>query len=308
MALPIPAQKATPASPNPRQSAQMAQPVPKPTIMPQSSAAVPASMASGPNPMGAGIPPGMSRSRAPLAGKFGQSGTQAPAPPTPLDDLNKAMEDSIKAIDSDTAKQQGMLTNQMLASQRAADVVNSRLGNSIGGGYAQLQGAAQGAGMDAIAKAGLAGNEQKRNMMLAMLDKKLQQANRQEERGWQQDDRNEDWAREMDRMRFEKFGTFPTAQGAEPGSNTSAAFTPEQFRSAYNAIQAKMFNFGGISSPTGQAVAKHMQEEYMRTGKWPSVQEIDDFLQGLSGDDKSSIKGSKEDEEKAKKHAEYRPS
>lgn len=117
-----------------------------------------------------------------------------------MDDMNAFYQQLLNDDASSWQQEQGQLQNQMGAFGREADVMNARMGRSMGGGYASLAGGALGKGMQAYNQASQAHGDRRRQLQLAWLDKQLQEKQRQEERGWQQDDQNKDQEMQLMQM------------------------------------------------------------------------------------------------------------
>jgi hypothetical protein len=96
--------------------------------------------------------------------------------------LDQTYNDVMASMDKSWQGQQQLLQGQMGALQRGAAVTNSRMGAGVGGGFAALQGAALGEGMNEMAKASLADNERRQALMMDFLGKRLDEQHRSEDR------------------------------------------------------------------------------------------------------------------------------
>jgi hypothetical protein len=130
------------------------------------------------------------------------AGQGAPPPPASqgedqsssvMDEMEGYYQDLLGEDAADWEKKQEALRGEMAGYGRQADLLNSRMGHSsISGGYASLSGAALGKGMEAFNEAEMAHSERRRQLQLEYMGKKIEEARRQEERGWQQEDQSED--------------------------------------------------------------------------------------------------------------------
>jgi hypothetical protein len=146
-----------------------------------------------PTPGGFGHMPGGNNTN-PGWNKEPGGGAGTPAPTTDpgagstMDDIDAFYNDILADDEAAWGKQQGMLQEDMGGFMREADVMNARMGRSMGGGYASMAGAALGKGMRAYNEADLAHGDRRRQLQLAYLDRQLEEKRRQEDRGWQNED------------------------------------------------------------------------------------------------------------------------
>jgi hypothetical protein len=110
-----------------------------------------------------------------------------------MDEMEGYYQDLLGEDAADWEKKQEALRGEMAGYGRQADLLNSRMGHSsVSGGYASLSGAALGKGMEAFNEAEMAHSERRRQLQLEYMGKKIEEARRQEERGWQQEDQADD--------------------------------------------------------------------------------------------------------------------
>jgi hypothetical protein len=233
---------------------QMGQKMPAP--------AMPAGMPSLPGGMQAG-----DKFTPPTGG--GAGGTPADPGAGNMDDLNKLYEDILGQHDASWAEQQKLLQSQMGAGQRSADNLNARMGRSIGGGYSQLQGQAMAGGMRAMSQAKLSSDEQRRGVMLDWLEKQLGEKQRQEERGWAQEDMDAQAPMDFINMLIASGEEIDTALMAQL---MSGEMTPEE----YWAQQ-------GDAEPTSYEAAGQTFDSKEEYDKWKKAEALRRQLSGSFG-------------------------
>lgn len=158
----------------------------------------------------------------------------APARSTPYDtrnNINAFYDQQLGAQEESWKGQEQLLQGQQNQRLREADVINARMGRGIGGGYANIQAAANAAGMNEMQKAWLSNQEAvnalKRDQFGALTDERQ----RQEERSWQTADQEKRRRDDMMRTIFENTGEVPSegllnyymqgGGGSSPGAQTT---------------------------------------------------------------------------------------
>lgn len=111
---------------------------------------------------------------------------QGPAGNAPMEQINSKYQDVLKGFDTDAAKNQGLLQNQMGSRLRESNVMANRMGGGmgVGGGFASMTSGANARGMNEMAKAQLASSDSRRGIMMKWMDDQLGESRRQEEHGW----------------------------------------------------------------------------------------------------------------------------
>jgi hypothetical protein len=278
---------------------------------------------AGPNALGRGaqqMAPGAAGPRARTTATMGNfnvipgSGVAARA--------NKSQFDKALADDEASWKdEQARLQNQMGAFGREADIMNARMGRSIGGGYASLAGAAMGKGMDAYGRAAQAHTTDRNKLQAAYLDKQLQEkryqeglsredAQRAEERGWAKEDQAAADTRAFEQMYFEQYGEYPSkeaiAQAAVGDMAGAMAMGKEndgknESPGGFEIPEAKFDDLMRVAnSAADEAVVESYIYDYMdrNNGQIPSAATVQDHLDAHNGASPEQIEAN----QKARKH------
>lgn len=177
-------------------------------------------------------------------GKIPGPPSSTPAGPTSYDnsqnitDITKLYDDMLKAESGAWGQQQGLLQQQSNNLMRGAALTNARMGRSMGGGFASLQGSALGQGMNEMTKASLAYDERRRGLERDKFGKLLDEKHRTEERGWQIEDWNKNKAAQNERANmdyamwyYEQTGQFPSSgdSGTKDALAMDQQLNPENY-------------------------------------------------------------------------------
>ena len=146
-----------------------------------------------------------------------------------ITDITKLYDDMLKQEAGAWGQQQGLLQQQSNNLMRGAALTNARMGRSMGGGFASLQGSALGQGMNEMTKAGLAYDERRRGLEKDKFGKILDEKHRGEERNWQLSDeqkraderdqqRKDDWAWQY----YEATGQMPTQEEIDAADGSAS--------------------------------------------------------------------------------------
>lgn len=172
------------------------------------------------------------------AWKAGPTAPAAASPAAdPMKDTNKLYQDLLGSQDTQWQNQQHALQGDMANFNRQADSLNARMGGSIAGGYAGLQGAALGQGMNAYNNAANTYQTNRQATMAKWMDAQLQQGSAQQQHDWSTEAQDKQSAQDMamfiadhpglstEALNKLQAGTgTPTPAGATPasGANTTS--------------------------------------------------------------------------------------
>lgn len=233
----------------------------------------------------------------------------APPPNTHIDDINSLYNNMLTAEGDAWKQQQGLLQQQSNNLMRGAALTNARMGRGMGGGFASLQGSALGQGMNEMTKAGLAYDERRRGLEREQFDKVLDEKHRQEERGWQLEDKaaqttqhNQDQQLALAQWWYEQTGEFPTSsdianlypsgQQAKDIADFDNSPEGQKLRSAVVDAAAKMNQYkAALDSYSGNGIMGAVQKAnspaykaYEKAKKeWEAAQKALDDTRNSSG-------------------------
>lgn len=200
-----------------------------------------------------------------------------------VDDINAFHTDMTKRQDANWAGQQQQLQNQMGAGQRMAAETNARMGRSIGGGFAGLQGQAQAQGMNEMQKAWLAYQDQRNGTDRDWQSQLVNQKNRQTDLNVHLWDVNH-----QDQVNAAaKAGETPSPgvyNNIAPGTGTTpgAGATANVPGAGQNIVGAMSLMGVDINSGPGETMRKEMSDYiaqvYKTTGRVPSAGELRDRM------------------------------
>lgn len=160
---------------------------------------------------------------------------------SPMAELDKYYNDLLAADEKTWQQSQGMLQNQMSGFARQGDILSNRLGHSVGGGgYAMMSGQALAKGMQVYNQADIAHQQQERQLRLDYMDKRIEEARRQEDRTHQVEDQNAAWDRESQQAVLEMIAS----------GNIPPGMTEEELRELVG-LEPKAVEEGGGGTGAG---------------------------------------------------------
>lgn len=208
------------------------------------------------------------------AGAAAAAKVPPPAAAPEVPEWQKMYQDMMSANDASSAMERGEIQHNsqlaMHAGQRQADVLNARLGRSIAGGYAGLQGQAMIGGMEsqrkALAEQALRSGDKKNELQMGYLDRILAEKKTKDAQAFETGLQERGFAHDLDMQGNQ------LAADTLPGSNAFGPIKAKAYDGAVGELKAS-----GKLTPEASAKMDELYQAAMK-GAPGAAAELDAFL------------------------------